>query len=67
MKCNISHTPSTDLSDIHFLILNVLESLIAKEQKKYNNTEMKSGRHFTAATPAVANIKVNLSRVTKPK
>ena len=41
--CNISYAPSTGLSGIQFSILNVLESLIAKDQTKYNNTEMKSG------------------------
>ena len=46
MKSATSHTPSTGLSGIQFSILNVLESLIAKDQKKYNNTEMKSGRLF---------------------
>ena len=30
-------TPSTGLSDIQFSILNVLESLILKDQTKYNN------------------------------
>ena len=40
--------PSTGLSDFQFSIPNVLESLIPKDQKKYNNTEMKSGRLFTA-------------------
>ena len=52
-KCNICHAPSTGLNGIQFSILNVLESLIPlipKDQIKYNNTEMKSGRHFTAAT-----------------
>ena len=35
--------PSTDLSGIQFSILNVLEPLILKDQKKYKNTVMKSG------------------------
>ena len=38
--------PGTGLSSIQFSILNVLESLILKDQKKYNNTEMKSGATF---------------------
>ena len=37
-KCNISHAPSTGLSDIQFSILYVLESLIPKDKTKYNNT-----------------------------
>ena len=62
MKSATSLTPpSTGLSGIQFTILNVLESLILKDQIKYNNTEMKVGQLFTAATqhltPAVVNIK----------
>ena len=34
-KWNISHAPSTSLRVIQFPILNVLESLIPKDQKKY--------------------------------
>ena len=52
-NCNISQAPSTGLSSIQLSILNVLESLIPKDQKnitKYNNTEMKQERLFTAAT-----------------
>ena len=45
-KCNISHAPSTGISDIQFSILNVLDSLIPIDQKKYNSTEMKSGYFF---------------------
>ena len=42
MKCATSLiVPSSGLSGIQFSILNVLESLIPKDQKKYNNTEMK--------------------------
>ena len=66
-KCNISHAPS----GIQFPILNVLESLIPKDQKKYNNTEMKSGRLFTAATQhltlAVVNIKSNQRKINRLK
>ena len=40
-KCNISHAPSTGLSGTQFSILNVWESLIPKDQKKYN-TEIKN-------------------------
>ena len=47
--------PSTGLGDIQFSMLNVLESLVSKDQKKYN-TEMKSGRLFTAATQQQRNI-----------
>ena len=62
MKSAISlKPPSTGLRGIQFSILNVLESLISKDQKKYNNTEMRWGRLFTAATQyltlAVVNIK----------
>ena len=45
-KCNISHA----LSGIQCSILNVLESLIPKNQKKYDITETKLGQLFTAAT-----------------
>ena len=38
---NNSHALSTGLNGIQFLILNVFESLIPKDQKKYNNTEKK--------------------------
>ena len=41
-KCIFSHPPSTSLSTIQFTTFKVLESLIPKDQKKYNNTEMKS-------------------------
>ena len=41
---------NTGLSCVQFSILNVLESLVLKDQKKYNNTEMKSGDFFTATT-----------------
>ena len=65
-KCNIFHAPSTGLSGIQFWTLNVLESMIPKDKKKYNTTEMKSGRLFTVATkhftPAVVIIK-NLVKV----
>ena len=54
--------PRTGLSYTQFSVLIVLESLIPNDQKKYNNTEMKSGRLFTATThhltPAVVNIKI---------
>ena len=57
-----SATSLTPQSGTQFPILNVLESLIPKDQKKCNNTEMKSGRLLTAATqhwtPAVVNIKI---------
>ena len=59
-KRNISYAPSTSLRGIQSSILNVLKSLNPKDQKKYNNTEMKSGRLFTTTTqhliPAVVNI-----------
>ena len=43
-KCNISHAHYHRLeTGIQFSILKVLESLIPKDQKKYKNTEMKSG------------------------
>ena len=54
MKSATSLTPlSTGLNGIQFSIPNVLESLILKDKKKYNNTEnqMRSGRlygHHTA-------------------
>ena len=58
-------SPSTSLSGNQFSILNVLDSLIPKDQKKYNNTEMKSGWLFTATKqhlmPAVVNIKIQNS------
>ena len=41
---NIAHAPYHLLSGTQFSILNALESLIPKDQKKYNNIEMKSGR-----------------------
>ena len=51
MKSATSLTvPSTGLSGIQFSILNVLESLISKDEIKYNNIEIKSGRLFMAAT-----------------
>ena len=58
-KCNISHAPSHRLKQLQ----NVLESLDPEEpEKKHNNTERKSGRHFTAAsqhlTPTVVIIKI---------
>ena len=47
MKSGTSLTPSsTGLSVIQFSILNALKSLIPKDQKKYNNIEMKSERLF---------------------
>ena len=33
-KCNISHAPNTGLSGTQFSILNVLESLMPKDQIK---------------------------------
>jgi hypothetical protein len=39
--CNISHVPSTDLSGFQASTPKLLELLIAKDQKKYNYTEMK--------------------------
>ena len=51
MKSATSLTPPrTGLGCTQFSILNVLESFIPKDKKKYNNAEMKSGRLFTAAT-----------------
>ena len=51
MKSATSPTPlSIGLSGIQFSILNVLESLIPKEQKKNNNAEMKSGRFLRLHT-----------------
>ena len=50
----------TECMSVILDLLTVLESLIPKDQKKYNNLEMKSGRLFTAATqhstPALANM-----------
>ena len=43
-------SPGTGLSRIRFSILNALESLIRKDHKKCNNTEMKLWRLFTAVT-----------------
>ena len=43
-KCNISHAPSTGLSSIQFSMLNVLESLIPKDQK--NIPTLRWWRHF---------------------
>ena len=46
----ISHATITGLSGTQFSILIVLESLIPKDQKKYNNTKMKSIHIITSPT-----------------
>ena len=44
MKGATSLMPSSNvLSGIQFSILNVWESLISNDKKKYNNSEMKAG------------------------
>ena len=62
MKMATSLTPRTGLSGFQFSTLKVLESLIPNDQKKYNNTEMKSGRLFAVATqhltPSVVIMKI---------
>ena len=40
MRANEKCNPSTGLSGTEFSILNELKSLIPKDQKKYNNTEL---------------------------
>ena len=63
MKSATSLTsPSNGLSGIQFSILNVFESLISKNKKKYNNTEMKSGLLFTAATQHLTLLKCLMNR-----
>ena len=61
MKSAISFTRlSTGLSGIQFSILNVLESMIPNDQKKYNNSDMKSGRLFMASTQHLTSVVVNI-------
>ena len=64
-KYNIAHAPTTVLSGTQFSILNVLQSLIPKNQKKCNNTEMKSWRPFTDATQHLTPDVVNISKSRK--
>ena len=49
-RCNISHTPSTNLSGIQFSILITIGVIDPEEPEKYNNTEMKLGRLIMATT-----------------
>ena len=69
LVCFLSRSSSSIYSGMgiilrsHLLLFFVLLSLlIPKGQKKYNNTEMKSGQHFAAATqhltPAFVKIKI---------